>query len=65
MPKQKTHGGTKDRARVTKTGKVQVRHASGHHFLSKKSASRKRRFAGMQEVIGKEAKTIKKRLGVK
>lgn len=63
MPKQKTHSGTKDRVKVTKTGKVMVRHASGHHFLEKKSAARKRRFAGMQAVTGKQAKTLKKRLG--
>lgn len=64
MPKQKTHSGTKDRVKVTKTGKVQVRHASGHHNLEKKSAARKRRFAGMETLAGKQAKTLKKRLGV-
>lgn len=64
MPKQKTHSGTKDRARVTKTGKVIVRHASGHHNLEKKSTARKRRFAGTETLTGKQAKTIKKRLGV-
>ncbi len=63
MPKQKTHSGTKDRVRITRTGKVLTRHASGTHFLQKKSASRKRRFAGMEEVTGKPAKTLKKRLG--
>jgi len=64
MPKQKTHGGTKDRVKVTKTGKVMVRHASGHHNLQKKSTARKRRFAGMEQLTGKQAKTIKKQLGV-
>ncbi len=64
MPKQKTHGGTKDRVKVTKTGKVLARHASGHHFLQKKSAARKRRYSGMDQLVGKQAKNIKKRLGV-
>lgn len=64
MPKQKTHSGTKDRVRITRTGKVLARHASGHHFLEKKGAARKRRFAGVQELTGKQAKNTKKRLGV-
>lgn len=64
MPKQKTHSGTKDRVKVTRNGKVLARHASGHHFLEKKSAARKRRYAGMDELTGKQAKNIKKRLGV-
>lgn len=64
MPKLKTHSGTKDRVRITKNGKVLRRHSTGNHLLQKKSASRKRRFAGTETVEGKEAKTIKKRLGV-
>lgn len=63
MPKLKTHSGTKRRVRVTKNGKVLVRHASGNHLLQKKSASRKRTFAGMQEITGKSAKNLKLRLG--
>ena len=35
MPKLKTHSGTKDRARVSKNGKVRVGHANKNHFLSK------------------------------
>jgi ribosomal protein L35 len=35
-----------------------------NHFLEKKSASRKRRFAGVQELKGKQAKTIRRNLGV-
>lgn len=64
MPKQKTHSGAKDRIQITKTGKVMRRHSTGNHFLRKKSASRKRRFAGVQEVTGSVTKTIKKQLGV-
>jgi large subunit ribosomal protein L20 len=45
MPKLKTHSGTKKRLTITKTGKVLRRHAGVGHFLEKKCASRKRKFA--------------------
>lgn len=64
MPKLKTHSGTKDRIRVTKTGKVMRGHAFKSHNLQKKSAARKRRFAVAKEVLGKPAKQIKRKLGV-
>jgi large subunit ribosomal protein L35 len=63
MPKIKTHSGTKKRVRLTKNGKVVRRHATGNHFLQKKSASRKRRFAGVEVIVGKQAKTIRRNLG--
>lgn len=65
MPKLKTHSGTKDRVRITKNGKVMIRRASGNHLLEHKSASRKRRFAGMQSLAGRTAKNIKLKLGAK
>jgi large subunit ribosomal protein L35 len=64
MPKLKTHSGTKDRVRITKNGKVLHGTATSNHFLSKKSASRKRRFAVPQTMTGKSAKNIKLKLGV-
>jgi large subunit ribosomal protein L35 len=64
MPKLKTHSGTKKRIRVTRNGKVLRRHASGNHLLQKKSAGRKRTFAGLEEIGGKTAKNIKLKLGV-
>jgi large subunit ribosomal protein L35 len=64
MPKLKTHSGTKKRLQVTKTGKVLRRRASGNHFLQKKSANRKRKFAGVEEIGGKQARNLKRRLGV-
>lgn len=64
MPKQKTHSGTKDRIKITKSGKVQRRHTAINHFLNKKSASNKRRFAGVEEVTGKNIKNMKRKLGV-
>lgn len=63
MPKLKTHKGTKKRVRITKNDKVMLRHASGNHLLQKKSASRKRTFAGMEQMTGKSAKNIKLKLG--
>jgi large subunit ribosomal protein L35 len=64
MPKLKTHSGTKDRIRVTKTGKVLHGHSTSNHFLEKKSAARKRRFAVATEMTGKSAKNMKRKLGV-
>lgn len=64
MPKLKTHSGTKDRVKVTKTGKVLRRHSTSNHFLQKKSMSRKRRFAGLEQIVGTSKSNIKKKLGV-
>jgi len=50
--------------RVTKTGKVMRRRATSNHFLQKKSASRKRTFAGVQEITGGQLKSIKRNLGI-
>jgi len=64
MPKLKVHSGTKKRIQITKNGKVQRRHSTGNHLLQKKGAARKRRFAGVETIVGKEAKSIKRNLGV-
>ena len=64
MPKLKTHSGTKDRIRINKNGKVLRRKATGNHLLQKKSKSRKRTFAGVETVTGKQSKNIKLNLGV-
>jgi large subunit ribosomal protein L35 len=64
MPKLKTHSGVKDRVRITKNGKVLHGHDGSNHFLSKKSAGRKRRFAVTGVMTGKQAANIKKKLGV-
>jgi large subunit ribosomal protein L35 len=64
VPKLKTHSGTKKRLRLTKNGKVIRRHASGNHFLEKKSASRKRGFAGTETLTGKQVKNVRRNLGV-
>ncbi len=62
MPKMKSHRGAAKRFRVTGTGKLMRRKATGNHFLMKKSGSRKRRISGMTEV-GPEAKVIRRMLG--
>lgn len=64
MPKLKTHSGAKKRLKLTKTGKVMRRHATGNHFLQKKSAARKRRFAGTEQLSGKRAKNTRRQLGI-
>lgn len=64
MPKLKTHSGTKDRIRVNKNGKVLRRKATGNHLLQKKSKSRKRTFAGVKTVTGRQSKNIKLNLGL-
>ena len=63
MPKLKTHSGAKKRFSLTKTGKLQRRHATGGHFLEKKSAARKRGFAGLETLSGKQAKNVRAKLG--
>jgi len=65
MPKLKTHSGTKDRVKVTKTGKILRRRAGRSHFMEHKSAARKRTQAGTEAVTGKSAKSIKLNLGIK
>ena len=65
MPKLKTHSGTKDRIKITKTGKVMRRTAGGNHLLQHKSASRKRTFAGLHTITGRTAKNMKLKLGAK
>jgi large subunit ribosomal protein L35 len=62
MPKMKTHRGAAKRFRVTPTGKVMRRKATGNHMLSKKDSSRKRRISRPAEV-GAEKATVKRMLG--
>ena len=62
MPKMRSHRGAAKRFRLSATGKVMRRKATGNHFLIKKSGSRKRRISGMTEVRA-EAKTVRRLLG--
>lgn len=58
----KTHRGAAKRFRITRTGKVLHRKATGNHMLTKKTGSRRRRVEGMSEVEG-ERRTIRRMLG--
>ncbi len=60
MPKMKTHKGTAKRVKVTPTGKVIRRRASGNHLLAKKSKRRKRVIKSSTQIAGKFAKNVKK-----
>ena len=60
--KQKTHSASRKRFRVTRTGKVLHRKATGNHMLTKKSSSKRRRIEGWSEVTA-ERKTIRRLLG--
>ncbi len=62
MPKMKTHRGAAKRFRMTVTGKVLRRKATGNHMLIKKTSSRKRRISGMAEV-GPEKQVVRRLLG--
>jgi large subunit ribosomal protein L35 len=62
MPKMKTHRATAKRFRITRTGKILHRKATGNHFLMKKSGGRRRRVEGVAEVTA-ERKTIRRLLG--
>lgn len=64
MPKLKTHSGTKDRVKLTKSGKLLHRRSAGNHFLQKKRASSKRKLAIASKIVGKSKKNIKRKLGV-
>ena len=63
MPKMKSHRGAAKRFRLSGTGKVMRRKATGNHFLIKKSGSRKRRISGMTEVSKSERKVARRLLG--
>ena len=58
----KTHRGAAKRFRITRTGKILHRKATGNHMLTKKTGSRRRRVEGMSEVEA-ERRTIRRLLG--
>ncbi len=62
MPKMKTHRGAAKRMRITRTGKVLHRKATGNHMLTKKTGSRRRRVEGM-DVVTAERRTVRRMLG--
>jgi large subunit ribosomal protein L35 len=60
--KQKTHRATAKRFRITRTGKILHRKATGNHMLTKKSGGRRRRVEGMARVTA-ERTNIRRLLG--
>lgn len=64
MPKQKTHSGTKDRFKVTRTGKVMHRRQNRNHLAEHKPPSRTTRLRRDGVLANKkEARKIKRLLG--
>ncbi len=63
MPKLKTHRSTVKRLKISAGGKLMRRRASGHHFLQKKSASRKRFINTPAIITGSIAANLKRALG--
>ena len=64
MPKQKTHSGTKDRFRVTPTGKVMHRKQNRNHLAEHKPQRRKLRLRkDVALESSKEGRKIKRMLG--
>jgi large subunit ribosomal protein L35 len=64
MPKMKTHKGTVKRVRTTKNGVLLRARAFGNHLLSGKSESRKRTIATGARITGKNARNVKRALGL-
>jgi len=62
MPKMRTHRGAAKRFRLSGTGKIMRRKATGNHMLIKKTGSRKRRVSGMAEVKA-ERRAVRSLLG--
>jgi large subunit ribosomal protein L35 len=60
--KQKSNRSAAKRFRITRTGKVLHRKATGNHMLTKKSGSRRRRVEGSAEVSA-EARNVRRLLG--
>lgn len=63
MPKLKTHKGASKRIKQSKRGKMLRRRGGGNHFLEKKSGSRKRGYAGHQELNHNKRQTVRRQLG--
>jgi large subunit ribosomal protein L35 len=60
--KQKSNRSAAKRFRITRSGKVLHRKATGNHMLTKKSGSRRRRVEGTAEVSA-EARNVRRLLG--
>lgn len=64
MPKLKTHKGTAKRIKISGSGKLVRERAFKSHILAKKSKARKRNMKTAAVLEGKNAKNVKRALGV-
>ena len=62
-PKQKTNKAAKKRFKVSGAGRLLRRHAMQSHNLEKKSAKRRRSFAGDHAVDESDARSVRRLLG--
>ena len=65
MPKIKTHRASAKRFRITKNGKVKMKHNYTSHILTKKSTKRKRKLRKGAYASNANLKTIKKMITYK
>ena len=63
MPKQKNHSGAKKRFKLTSAGKLLRRQGMKSHYLSKKSAKRRRKFHSDQPLHKSNERAVKRLLG--
>jgi large subunit ribosomal protein L35 len=64
MPKLKTHRGTAKRIKISARRKLIRERANGTHLLEKKGPARKRKIGTKASITGRNAKNIKRALGV-
>jgi large subunit ribosomal protein L35 len=62
VPKLKTHGGASKRLRVSARGKLLRGRQLGGHLMEHKRGSRKRSLHQEREIVGNDAKRIKRLL---
>ena len=65
MPKIKTHRASAKRFRITKNGKVKMKHNYTSHILTKKSTKRKRKLRKGAYASNANLKNIKKMIPYK
>jgi large subunit ribosomal protein L35 len=63
MHKQKTNKGIKKRFKVTATGKLRYKHASGNHLMNSKNAKKRNRINSPAIMTGVYANMIKAMVG--
>ena len=62
MPKMKTNSGAKKRFKITKSGKVKVKHANTRHMLMNKPTKRKRHARGTTVLCAADTRIVMRSL---